>query len=229
MTRACRIVQAYGWSFFKAGFRGPKQLAWLVQRSFFKDYEVDASSLVAETPPPAEDSLLSVPMKPLPSDLVLDPFQVEELSLLYNSWNRFRIAAKIDDLRPKFDLERELRRSRVDLAHVRSDFRNRARKAAKLGFSSISRFPVFVGQLQFSSQRSLKRFFLGRLLTPVSRDVLLPAELVNWYEDHRRSPFGRLSNSDESPHWAVLYRLSKVLEFSKAPRLQFSKMTKERT
>jgi hypothetical protein len=208
MTRAAKVVKASGWSFHKSGFRGQKQEFWLRKKGFIRREASLFLNNPSETPVPHYTDPLAEPMVPLPAEWSsFSPF-LEELTMVYNSWARFE--KDLPDERERFDLDKEVRMDRFDLDAAEKAFLKRKKKAARMGFSSCSNFPVFIRDVRYRSLKHLRRTVSRRLIEEKVSLELVPTGLLNLLGSFKNKLLASSDTKLVVVHRVVLERVAQI-------------------
>jgi len=182
MRASARLVRSFGWSFYKSGFRGEKQVRWLRDHKCLS-YEADVFSRFSEGPAPEFSSWCAEEMVPLPPVLSRVPnWALVELVGVATAFGRFRFSPSNFS---KFDVLKECEAQRVDVRRSVLDSEALASKCKRMGFSPPSRFPVMVGDVLYRRNFSLVNACRKRMLEEKGERVFVPRILVDALSDSR--------------------------------------------
>lgn len=181
MKRAVRVTMAQGWSFFKAGFHGQKQLSWLRSHGYLRHEALIYGFRPNEPPAPREES-------PLQEDcMILDKEKfgivaplVEELSTMYFSWSRFE--KTLPSSRKKWDEYKEMIKDRFDWKRAEQERINRKKKFEKMGLifdKYSSKFPLPLNNTIFTSEKQLQSFVRERLTKKKDKEIIASRRMID--------------------------------------------------
>ncbi|QJT73671.1 RNA-dependent RNA polymerase [Botrytis cinerea ourmia-like virus 5] len=181
MKRAVRVTKAQGWSFFKSGFSGEKQMAWLRSHGLLRHEALIYGFQPNEPPVPRDES-------PLQEDCVIvdkGKYSVvapllEDLGKLYFSWSRFERTLPLE--KKKWDEHKEMSKSRFDWRSAESERIKRKKKFERMGLKFPehgSKFPLPLNDKIFLSEKKLQNFVKERLIKKKDKEIIVSQRMLD--------------------------------------------------
>lgn len=239
MSRGVRICKSSGWSFFKAGFRGQKQMSWLQSRGYLRGHETNVF-IQGELPAPSEDSYLATKQVPAPEPFQKAPrYVVDELNLLFNQWNRFEKAKGLPERRGVWNIEREVRKQYVKVTpnlvgvytfkgpgRIFPPERQSPPTDIMTMFPCGTGFPVAIGGKVYKARRNVTSACRDRLLRRgEDNGVLMPADLVAVFSGDKKLNFDGIHRRVIDRAYYLMEKLAADWCSSERARLGFSGRT----